>query len=91
MGLLTGYSRNFLLIFLLACRAGGRSNVDDFTLAAEACLPIICAILAEIKKKTYPQNCFLNVDVPTDVMNHKVIFGSALAVIFFVGFHSYNL
>ncbi|PIN19828.1 5'-nucleotidase [Handroanthus impetiginosus] len=50
---------------------GGRSNVDDFTLAAEACLPLISAIMAEIKKKTYPQKCFLNVDVPTDVVNHK--------------------
>ncbi|MGI4297490.1 5'/3'-nucleotidase SurE, partial [Klebsiella pneumoniae] len=27
---------------------GGTSNIDDFTLAAEACLPIINAILAEI-------------------------------------------
>ncbi|XP_051129895.1 uncharacterized protein LOC127250581 [Andrographis paniculata] len=50
---------------------GGRSNVDDYTLAAEACLPIICAVLTETRKKTYPLNCFLNVDVPTDVRNHK--------------------
>nr|GMD66136.1 5'-nucleotidase SurE isoform X1 [Ipomoea batatas] len=50
---------------------GGKSNVDDFTLAAEACIPIISAIVAEIKSKTYPVNCFLNVDVPTDVLNHK--------------------
>ncbi|KAG8370202.1 hypothetical protein BUALT_Bualt14G0092600 [Buddleja alternifolia] len=47
------------------------SNNNDFALAAEACLPIISAILAEIKKKTYPQNCFLNIDVPTNVVNHK--------------------
>ncbi|CAI9776335.1 unnamed protein product [Fraxinus pennsylvanica] len=51
--------------------AGGRSNVNDFRLAAEACLPIISAILVEIKKKTYPQNCFLNIDVPTNVVCHK--------------------
>ncbi|KZV58319.1 hypothetical protein F511_34269 [Dorcoceras hygrometricum] len=50
---------------------GGKSNINDFTLAAEACLPIICAVLSEIKKKTYPQNCFLNIDVPTNVANHK--------------------
>ncbi|KAI3469570.1 hypothetical protein Pfo_026233 [Paulownia fortunei] len=50
---------------------GGRSNVDDFALAAEACLPIISALLVEIKKKTYPRNCFLNIDVPTNVVNHK--------------------
>ncbi|CAN4091334.1 unnamed protein product [Withania somnifera] len=49
----------------------GKSNVNDFTLAAKACLPIISAILAEIKIKHYPQNCFLNIDVPTDVVNHK--------------------
>ncbi|KAL3648958.1 hypothetical protein CASFOL_005361 [Castilleja foliolosa] len=50
---------------------GGKSNVDDFALAAEACLPIISAVLVEIKKKTYPWNCFLNIDVPTNVVNHK--------------------
>ncbi|KAK4405723.1 5'-nucleotidase SurE [Sesamum angolense] len=50
---------------------GGKSNVDDFVLAAEACLPIFSAVLAEVKKKTYPQNCFLNIDVPTNVANHK--------------------
>ncbi|XP_016504937.1 uncharacterized protein LOC107822872 isoform X2 [Nicotiana tabacum] len=49
----------------------GKSNVNDFTLAAKACLPIISAILAEIKRNNYPQNCFLNIDVPTDVINHK--------------------
>ncbi|KAK6130270.1 hypothetical protein DH2020_035983 [Rehmannia glutinosa] len=50
---------------------GGWSKVDDFSLAAEACLPIISAILVEIKQKTYPRNCFLNIDVPTNVINHK--------------------
>ncbi|WOH08471.1 hypothetical protein DCAR_0727912 [Daucus carota subsp. sativus] len=50
---------------------GGKSTVNDFKLSAEACLPIINAILVEIKSKTYPQKCFLNVDLPTDVLNHK--------------------
>ncbi|EPS61093.1 hypothetical protein M569_13707, partial [Genlisea aurea] len=50
---------------------GGKSNVDDFTLAAEACLPIISAVTAEIRRGTYPQNAFLNIDVPTNVANHK--------------------
>ncbi|KAJ8558029.1 hypothetical protein K7X08_004795 [Anisodus acutangulus] len=50
---------------------GGKSKVDDFVLAAEACMPIIRAILVEIKNNTYPQNCFLNIDVPTDVANRK--------------------
>ncbi|GLT78502.1 hypothetical protein SLA2020_500340 [Shorea laevis] len=50
---------------------GGKSNYDDFTLGAEACLPIINGILSEIKNKTYPLSCFLNVDLPTDIINHK--------------------
>ncbi|XP_075101249.1 uncharacterized protein LOC107799132 isoform X1 [Nicotiana tabacum] len=49
----------------------GKSEVDNFILAAEACMPIITSILAEIKNKTYRQNCFLNIDVPADVSNHK--------------------
>ncbi|KAL8242373.1 hypothetical protein R6Q59_012675 [Mikania micrantha] len=50
---------------------GGTSSVDDFTLAAEACLPLINAILVEIKNKTYPQKCFLNVELPTNILKHK--------------------
>lgn len=50
---------------------GGKSSVDDYTLAAEACLPIISAILAEIRNQAYPQKCFLNIDLPTDVANNK--------------------
>lgn len=57
---------------LLTYRVGGKSNTNDFTLSAEACLPIISAILAEIKNKIYPQRCFLNIDLPTNVSNHKV-------------------
>ncbi|KAL1548610.1 5'-nucleotidase [Salvia divinorum] len=51
--------------------AHGISNVNDFALAAEVCLPMISSILAEIKNKTYHNNCFLNIDVPTNVVNHK--------------------
>lgn len=50
---------------------GGKSTVKDYKLAAEACLPIINAILADIRNKAYPQKCFLNIDLPTDVLNHK--------------------
>ncbi|KAK6913939.1 Survival protein SurE-like phosphatase/nucleotidase [Dillenia turbinata] len=50
---------------------GGKSNVQDFLLAAQACLPLIAAVLNEIKNQRYPQRSFLNVDVPTDVVNHK--------------------
>ncbi|XP_021747630.1 uncharacterized protein LOC110713494 isoform X1 [Chenopodium quinoa] len=50
---------------------GGVSNIDDYALAAEACLPIINAVLAEIKNKAYPQRCFLNIDLPTNIRSHK--------------------
>ncbi|XP_074584520.1 uncharacterized protein LOC141840436 [Curcuma longa] len=49
----------------------GKSNVNDLKLAADACLPLINAVLNEIKAKTYPENSFLNVDVPSDAVNHK--------------------
>ncbi|KAK1368053.1 hypothetical protein POM88_034145 [Heracleum sosnowskyi] len=63
----------FSLHFLLTARIGGKSTVKDFKLAAEACLPIINAILADVRNKKYPQKCFLNIDLPTDVLNHKCI------------------
>lgn len=49
----------------------GRSNPEDLKLAAEACMPIIHAVLTELKNKTFPEGSFLNIDVPTDVVNHK--------------------
>lgn len=51
--------------------SGGQSKVENFTLSAEACIPIITAVLVEIKNKTYPLRCFLNIDLPTDVANNK--------------------
>ncbi|XP_074320806.1 uncharacterized protein LOC141657457 [Silene latifolia] len=51
--------------------AKGVSNTEDFSLAADACLPIINAVLAEIKHKNYPQRCFLNIDLPTNIRCHK--------------------
>ncbi|XP_024017798.1 uncharacterized protein LOC112090528 [Morus notabilis] len=48
-----------------------KSHVNDFTLSAEACLPIINAILMDIKNRTYPRGCFLNIDFPVNVGNHK--------------------
>lgn len=50
---------------------GGTSTVDDYTLAAEACLPIISAVLTELKNQTYPRRCFLNIDLPTNIRSHK--------------------
>uniref|UniRef100_A0A2P2KBX5 Uncharacterized protein MANES_15G028700 n=1 Tax=Rhizophora mucronata TaxID=61149 RepID=A0A2P2KBX5_RHIMU len=49
----------------------GKSNIQDYTLAAEACLPIISAIITEIRNQSYPSGCFLNIGLPTDVANHK--------------------
>ncbi|KAH9618129.1 hypothetical protein KSS87_000933 [Heliosperma pusillum] len=60
--------------------AKGVSNTEDFSLAADACLPIINAVLAEIKHKNYPQRCFLNVDLPTNIRCHKVCPRKAIAI-----------
>ncbi|CAL9102945.1 unnamed protein product [Musa textilis] len=40
-------------------------------LAADACLPLINAVLYVLKAKAYPEGSFLNIDVPTDVAYHK--------------------
>ncbi|KAK1592667.1 hypothetical protein Q3G72_028551 [Acer saccharum] len=50
---------------------GKKSDVHDFQLAAEACLPLISAVMSEIRNNTYPQGCFLNIDLPTNVADHK--------------------
>ncbi|KAJ0982694.1 hypothetical protein J5N97_010949 [Dioscorea zingiberensis] len=50
---------------------GSKSSTHDLKLAAEACLPIINSTLNEISHKKFPLQSFLNVDVPTDVSNHK--------------------
>lgn len=49
----------------------GKSLATDFTLSAKAALPIISAILAEIKNQSYPRECFLNIAFPTDIAIHK--------------------
>uniref|UniRef100_A0A2C9W8K0 Survival protein SurE-like phosphatase/nucleotidase domain-containing protein n=1 Tax=Manihot esculenta TaxID=3983 RepID=A0A2C9W8K0_MANES len=46
-------------------------TIQDFTIAVEACIPIISALLVEIRNQTYPSSCFLNIDLPTNVSNHK--------------------
>ncbi|KAL5098605.1 hypothetical protein RYX36_002932 [Vicia faba] len=49
----------------------GKSNPRDFALAAEVCIPIINVVLVDIKNRSYPGKCFLNIDVPNNVANHK--------------------
>ncbi|RWR73741.1 Survival protein SurE-like protein phosphatase/nucleotidase [Cinnamomum micranthum f. kanehirae] len=51
--------------------AGGKSSVDDYKVGAEACLPIINAVLNDIRNGTYPRGAFLNIDLPTDILHHK--------------------
>lgn len=53
-------------------RVEGKSNPHDYALAAQVCIPIINSVLAEIKNQSYPRKCFLNIDVPNNVANHKV-------------------
>ncbi|CAN0856746.1 5'-nucleotidase SurE [Linum grandiflorum] len=50
---------------------GGKSSVEEYTLAAEACIPIITGVLGEAKNKKYPSGCFLNIDLPTNVSQNK--------------------
>ncbi|XP_062190205.1 uncharacterized protein LOC133893244 isoform X1 [Phragmites australis] len=49
----------------------GQSSVNDLKVAAEVCMPLINAVMVEIKNGTYLQGSFLNIDVPTDAVHHK--------------------
>ncbi|KAM0888414.1 hypothetical protein ACQ4PT_028365 [Festuca glaucescens] len=49
----------------------GKSSVNDLKVAAEVCMPLINAVMVEIKNGTYPKGSFLNIDVPTDAGHHK--------------------
>uniref|UniRef100_A0ACD5UM30 Uncharacterized protein n=1 Tax=Avena sativa TaxID=4498 RepID=A0ACD5UM30_AVESA len=50
---------------------GGQSSINDLKVAAEVCMPLINAVMVEIKNGTYPKGSFLNIDVPTDAAHHK--------------------
>lgn len=49
----------------------GQSKVEDLQQAVEVCIPIIHGIFTELKNKTFPEGSFLNIDVPSDVVNNK--------------------
>ncbi|KAF3601011.1 hypothetical protein F2Q69_00034663 [Brassica cretica] len=69
-----GYNMYGLLLALVkrsSMMKCGDINVNDFILVAQACLPIINGIIHAIKNKTHPKKCFLNIDLPTDIANHK--------------------
>ncbi|KAL5541576.1 hypothetical protein UlMin_009286 [Ulmus minor] len=51
--------------------APNKSQNNDFKLSAMLCLPIISKILENIKNQTYTDGCFLNIDLPTNIANHK--------------------
>ena len=70
----------------MSFRVAGESTIHDFKLSVEACLPMISAVLAEIKNQRYTERCFLNIDFPTDVVNHKVNFQTACMSLFDVEF-----
>lgn len=53
-------------------RVAAQSSVNDLKVSAEVCMPLINAVISEIKKGTYIHGSFLNVDVPTDSAHHKV-------------------
>lgn len=69
---------------IVSSRVAGKSNIQDFKLSAEACRPMIGAVVAEIKNQRYPERCFLNIDLPADVVNHKVNFKLACMYLFAV-------
>ncbi|EOY05671.1 hypothetical protein QUC31_016658 [Theobroma cacao] len=52
-------------------RLDAKAKTQDHASAAKTCLPIISAILVEIKNQAYPQGFFLNIDLPRDLANHK--------------------
>jgi 5'-nucleotidase len=54
-------------------RKRGKSTDNDFKLAAVVSLPLIKASLRDIQEGVYPTGFFLNVDIPLNPSNHKVI------------------
>uniref|UniRef100_A0A0D6QSL7 Survival protein SurE-like phosphatase/nucleotidase domain-containing protein n=1 Tax=Araucaria cunninghamii TaxID=56994 RepID=A0A0D6QSL7_ARACU len=49
----------------------GHSHDTDFRIAAEACLPLIDAVVSHLMEGSYPQGFFLNVDVPSNPAQNK--------------------
>ena len=54
-------------------RKRGQSTEKDFKTAAAVSLPLIKASLRDIQEGVYPTGFFLNVDVPFNPAEHKVI------------------
>ncbi|XP_042461655.1 5'-nucleotidase SurE-like [Zingiber officinale] len=47
------------------------SKENDFKDAADVCLPLINAALRDINKGTFPNNCLLNIEIPTTPSANK--------------------
>ncbi|KAH7547152.1 uncharacterized protein LOC107425255 [Ziziphus jujuba] len=47
------------------------SQESDFKDAVAVCLPLISAVIRDIEKGTFPQSCFLNVEIPTSPPSNK--------------------
>ncbi|RWR72649.1 Survival protein SurE-like protein phosphatase/nucleotidase [Cinnamomum micranthum f. kanehirae] len=50
---------------------GGKSSVDDFKIGAQACIPIINALLTDMRNGTYHRGSFLNINLPADILHYK--------------------
>lgn len=69
----------------------GKSDVNHFIVGAQACLPIINAILADVRMNTYLRKSFLNINLPADIANNKVaiLFNSfCTSFLFFHNIHN---
>jgi 5'-nucleotidase len=59
-------------------RKKDESKDSDFKDAAQACLPLINAALADIEKGNFVKGCLLNIGVPSSPSANKVIFSMIL-------------
>lgn len=44
----------------------------DLKNAANVCLPLIYAAVSDIEKGTFPEGCFLNIEIPSCPLANKV-------------------
>lgn len=54
------------------------SRITDFDAAAKACMPLIRSALESVREGVFPKGCFLNVDIPRQPEDAKVIHYSTL-------------
>lgn len=58
---------------IISCyRKKDESQETDFKDAVEVCLPLINAAIRDVEKGTFPQNCFLNIEIPRSPLSNKV-------------------